>query len=91
MKKEILDASPEAAVRAGAREAVLAQIAEPRRIMSERTDPTGLSQVAAIFTSLPEVRMELGRFGEAVAAWMRSRKWTSTSSRAGQGSQGHGR
>ncbi|MBS0192431.1 MAG: hypothetical protein U0573_07380 [Phycisphaerales bacterium] len=67
-EKEILDASRKLRSEPALREAVLAQIAEPRRIMSERTDPTGLSQVAADLYELAEVRMELGRFGEAVAA-----------------------
>lgn len=50
------------------REAVLAQLAEPKRIMSERTEPATLPTVAAGLLQLAELRLELNRPGDAIGA-----------------------
>lgn len=65
---ELLEASRKLAAEPVLREAVLAEIAAPPRIMSERTDPTGLPQVAADLYELAELRLELARYADAIAA-----------------------
>lgn len=50
------------------REAVLAQLADPRRIMAERTEPRTLATVARGLLQLAELRLELNRPGDAIGA-----------------------
>ncbi|MBY0113651.1 MAG: hypothetical protein K2Y21_12590 [Phycisphaerales bacterium] len=50
------------------REAVIAQLADPKRIMSERTEPRTLVTVATGLLSLAELRIELNRPGDAIGA-----------------------
>lgn len=50
------------------REAVLAQLADPKRIMSEQTSPKTLPVVAGGLLRLAELRLDLNRPGDAIAA-----------------------
>lgn len=50
------------------REAVLAQLADPKRIMAERTEPKTLSTVARGLLQLSQLRLELNRPGDAIGA-----------------------
>ncbi|MBX3389231.1 MAG: hypothetical protein KF691_07215 [Phycisphaeraceae bacterium] len=65
---EILDASRRLRSDPALREAVLATLADPRRVMAERTDPSRLSFTAEALAELAELRIELGKYGEAIAA-----------------------
>jgi len=50
------------------REAVLAQLADPKRIMAERTEPKTLATVARGLLQLSQLRLELNRPGDAIGA-----------------------
>lgn len=50
------------------REAVLAQLADPKRVMSEQTNPRTLPVVADGLLKLAELRLELNRPGDSIAA-----------------------
>ncbi|HEX8877024.1 MAG TPA: hypothetical protein VF777_09770 [Phycisphaerales bacterium] len=50
------------------REAVLAQLADPKRVMSEQTSPRTLPIVADGLVKLAELRLELNRPGDSIAA-----------------------
>lgn len=50
------------------REAVLAQLADPKRVMSEQTSPRTLPVVADGLVKLAELRLELNRPGDSIAA-----------------------
>lgn len=65
---EIIDASRRLRADPTLREAVLATLADPRRVMSERTDPARLSYTAEALVELAELRIELGKYGEALTA-----------------------
>jgi len=65
---EIIDASRRLRADPALREAVLATLADPRRVMSERTDPERLSYTAEALVELAELRIELEKYGEAIAA-----------------------
>ncbi len=65
---EILEASRRLHADPTLREAVLATLADPRRVMAERTDPSRLSYTAEALVELAELRIELGKYGEAIAA-----------------------
>lgn len=65
---EILEASRRLHSDPALREAILATLADPRRIMAERTEPVRLSYTAEALVELAELRIELGRYGEALAA-----------------------
>lgn len=65
---EILEASRRLRADPALREAVLSNLADPRRIMAERTEPARLSYTAEALVELAELRIELGRYGDALAA-----------------------
>ncbi|MBX3381300.1 MAG: hypothetical protein KF805_14490 [Phycisphaeraceae bacterium] len=65
---EILEASRRLRADPALRESVLATLADARRVMAERTDPPRLSYTAEALVELAELRIELGKFGEAIAA-----------------------
>lgn len=65
---EILEASRRLRSDPALREAVLATLADPRRVMAERTEPERLSFTAEALAELAELRIELGKYGEAIAA-----------------------
>ena len=65
---EILDASRRLRADPALREAILATLADPRRVMSERTEPARLSYTAEALVELAELRIELGKYGEALSA-----------------------
>lgn len=65
---EVLEASRLLRADPALREAVLATLADPRRIMAERTDPSRLAYTAEALVELAELRIELGKFGEAITA-----------------------
>ncbi len=65
---EIVECSRRLSADPPLREAVLAQLAESQRIMSERTDPAHLPTVASAILELAQLRFELSRYGEAIAA-----------------------
>jgi len=65
---EIIDASRRLRADPALREAILATLADPRRVMAERTDPSRLSYTAEALVELAELRIELGKYGEALTA-----------------------
>lgn len=65
---EIIEASRRLRADPVLREAILATLADPRRVMAERTDPARLSYTAEALVELAELRIELGKYGEAIAA-----------------------
>lgn len=65
---ELLEAGRRLRADPALREAVLTTAADPRRIMAERTDPSRLSFTADALAELAELRIELGKYGEAIAA-----------------------
>ncbi|MFO0860630.1 MAG: hypothetical protein U0570_08735 [Phycisphaerales bacterium] len=65
---EILEAARRLTADPALREAVLAVLSDPRRVMAERTEPGRLSYTASALMELAELRIEMGKYAEAITA-----------------------